>query len=530
MRNRNHLVQIAILLLSLASGRLTFAEAAQDPSFGQHIQSAKDLLDQSKFDEAFAEVKAASAVAPSRYEAPAYAAILLLKTGHIDEARSALADARKLASSDSQPKLDVIGRAIDEAAPAKQSTEVPSDDPVKFRKYNILMAIADDADRAALGSPRESLLEEFIQRSAEYLQAYPDDQRVWILRALTAVELDQVEAGYEAAHAIEKFGLVNSQDPKIARLVANLDRKGWFGESPATAAKRIASEKAAIAARIANERWLRQTSWESSESADKASGKVYAYYNTSRQIVLDIDGAGNVHFTYLYRVDYATNTLYDNGDVANADPGKVATYQLKGVGKLSAIVAGRNMVMITFDGLEQFGGAGQHIGLIPGSNPKVDGKDVMYIEVNDSGKLQWWAGSFPVAYDAKHPNDYSQPLLSLKSGHIDPKIEALNEFWKSIEGKAFQCDSDKQYISYFTMRFDSRTQATLIDSEDLLRTGHLNESNIPHEIIAVDPIKREITLKWDNPDGKETIRFVPDYTGLNYVVGDHLGMLYHLVR
>jgi formylglycine-generating enzyme required for sulfatase activity len=229
-----------IILFSLIMRPAWAADLPQPNGFDDHLKAAEVLFQQDKLAGAFAEIQAAGKADPSRYEAPALAALLLLKGGHPAEARTALDDARKLAPADKQGKLDAIAKLIDSAAPNTRAAtgsavaqpaapdSTPTISSAQRRQFNVLMLVMDDADKASSIPDRQQLLGEFMDKSAGYVQDFPDDKRVWLLRALTCVELNRVDDGIMAARAIERLGLVDSEDPKVERLVANLDRKGWF--------------------------------------------------------------------------------------------------------------------------------------------------------------------------------------------------------------------------------------------------------------------------------------------------------------
>lgn len=202
-------------------------QAGSSPTFEDHIKQSNVFFKQAKLTEALAALQAAGQVSPTRYEAPALAALVWHAAGKPDEARQALADARKLAPTEKPAGLDKIER---ELATPVASTSVDSKPTTaeQRRRCNVLMLVMEDAEKAGDLSSRQRLLREFLDQSATYVKDFPDDGKVWILRAQTCVELERADDGILAARALEGLGLANSTDPKIARIVANLDRKGWF--------------------------------------------------------------------------------------------------------------------------------------------------------------------------------------------------------------------------------------------------------------------------------------------------------------
>ena len=218
----------------------------QSPSFEDHIRRSGVLFNEGKLTEALAALQAAGRLAPARYEAPALAALVWHAAGQADEARQALADARKLAPAEKQAGLNRIESELTASAPAQPAAPLKTTVVVPVatqavatppsanaptaeqrRHYNVLILVMEDAEKAADLSSRQRIMGEFLEQSAIYLKNFPDDGRVWTLRALACIELDRADDGILAARALERLGLANSAEPKITRLVANLDRKGW---------------------------------------------------------------------------------------------------------------------------------------------------------------------------------------------------------------------------------------------------------------------------------------------------------------
>ena len=53
---------------------------------------------------------------------------------------------------------------------------------------------------------------------------------VWVLRAIAAMEVDYPGEGWLAGRRLKELGAEESDDAKIRRVIAQLDRKGWLGK------------------------------------------------------------------------------------------------------------------------------------------------------------------------------------------------------------------------------------------------------------------------------------------------------------
>ena len=204
----------------------------QVASFDDRFQSAQTYFQQGRLPEALTESRAAAMIDSNRFEAPALAALVLIKQGRATEARTELDAARRLAPPDKQEKLNAIGRLLETGVPSVATES-------QRRQSNVLALIMEDADKAAQISDRQQFMREFMDKSVTYLKDSPDDGRIWILRALASLELDREDDGILAAREIKRLHLTESDDPKIARVVANLDRKGWGLSSAQTYADMI---------------------------------------------------------------------------------------------------------------------------------------------------------------------------------------------------------------------------------------------------------------------------------------------------
>ena len=217
------------------------------PAFASELSKAASSYRMGQLTDALTAAQNAGRLDPTRYEAPALAAVIFQAAGRLDEARLSIANALKLAPPDRMAKLQDLERSINgptagtktepspEATPSANSADPISAD--QRRRFNVLMLVIEDADKATDVATRHKFLGEFLDKSAAFVVAFPDESRVWVLRALSSLELERADDGIVAARAIERLGLTNSDDAKIGRLVASLDRKGWMGAK--TAAERL---------------------------------------------------------------------------------------------------------------------------------------------------------------------------------------------------------------------------------------------------------------------------------------------------
>ena len=187
------------------------------------------LFKAGKLGESLAEVQAAAKLDPKRYEAPATAALILHAAGKPAEARGALDAALKLAPADKQESLQDIAKLL-ASAPATGASPTNSTITAARRQYETLVLIIEEADKATLDAERKKLLREFMAKSAEFLQSDPLQTNLWVLRAVAAMELEAQRSGWLAGRHLKTLGLAESDNPRIAKIMAMLERKGWSGE------------------------------------------------------------------------------------------------------------------------------------------------------------------------------------------------------------------------------------------------------------------------------------------------------------
>jgi hypothetical protein len=126
------------------------------------------------------------------------------------------------AEDDSRPLQHTTLSSVLLASDSSQLTEA------NRRAFDVLALILEDADYATSAGKRDAYLQEFLNRSQDFVRGQPDSLQIWILRAVAALELNQPIAGREAAQRLIELKADNLDDRKIRRVLAMLDRKGWL--------------------------------------------------------------------------------------------------------------------------------------------------------------------------------------------------------------------------------------------------------------------------------------------------------------
>ena len=228
---KHSLISIALVIAFFSADFKARGDEKRD-KFDAQFRQAQALFKEDKLREAYAAVQAAARLDPSRYEASGLAALVLLKDGKVTASREALAEARKLSPPDATKKLDDIANLIETAGKvaAQNAGQIGQDKADGSRKnYEYLRLIVEDADKATSPEQRKKLLREFMAKSAEFIVDNPTQTNVWILRAAAAMELDYLGSGWLAGRRLKQLGGETSADPKMAKVMAMLERKGWLG-------------------------------------------------------------------------------------------------------------------------------------------------------------------------------------------------------------------------------------------------------------------------------------------------------------
>lgn len=220
----------------MGSRAASAADSDQPGGYKGHLEAARTFLQQGDLDGAFVEVQAAGKADPTRYEAPALAAVVLVKNGRLADARSALWVARRLAPLDKQARLDALERLVDAAqtlgeASSRAPSEVRKLTGTEQIQSDELMIIIDGADKATTVPDRKGYLLEFLEQSQGFATDRPDSLKIWTLRAAAGLELNRTKDGWEAGQQMLKLKTDAMNDPKIRHILASLDKRGWLNPS-----------------------------------------------------------------------------------------------------------------------------------------------------------------------------------------------------------------------------------------------------------------------------------------------------------
>ena len=226
---------LAFLLLGL--GAIGSVRAA-DEAYTTLVGNANQLLKAGKLADARQLATSAILISPDRFEAYFIAGVVAHQQGADTDAQPLIKKALALAPDDKKPKiqrfLDTLGSATvaPTAAAVPAATPVPSGPPsldaTAQRKLDILTIIIQDADSSDSPDKRKELLGEFLNKSAPFLKEHPEQANIWVLRAVAAVELERERSAKRAGQKLQELGYGNSQDEKIRKVMAMLDRKGWL--------------------------------------------------------------------------------------------------------------------------------------------------------------------------------------------------------------------------------------------------------------------------------------------------------------
>lgn len=200
-------------------------------SYEQVIERSRYLLERGELAEAYVTASAAMTVDDSRWEAYGLAALALGAQGNNAEAVRSIDQALARAPAPRKASLHSMRRrfsaeAATDAQALRTSTKLSSEGR---RRFNELMQIANRADKAALQRDRIKLLRDFMSKSAEFIIDYPNQANVWMVRAVAAIELDYPGSGWLAGRRLKQLGLMESNDERNKRVLAELSRKGWLG-------------------------------------------------------------------------------------------------------------------------------------------------------------------------------------------------------------------------------------------------------------------------------------------------------------
>jgi hypothetical protein len=221
---------LAFLMLGLSA---IGSVRAADDDYPALLAKANGLLKDGKLDDAFKAANAAIALDDKRFEAYFLAGVVARQQGRDNLAKTFLATALDLAPEGKKAKIQQfmavsVVTAVPTTAPPATTPPAPPLAPEAQRKLDILMVIIQDADSADSPDKRKELLGEFLEKSAPFLKEHPGQANIWVLRAVAAVELERERSAKRAGQKLQELGYGNSQDEKIRKVMAMLDRKGWL--------------------------------------------------------------------------------------------------------------------------------------------------------------------------------------------------------------------------------------------------------------------------------------------------------------
>ena len=134
------------------------------------------------------------------------------------------------------------GQAVPDSGQPVQSAANPN--PMQLTgmdklEYNTLLELARQAQQQADPEQQKASLGQFMGRSTAFLQKHPDQMLLWQLRAASAISLNDAMAGYEAGQRLIAVGAVDSNDPALQRLLAQLNGRGWLDQQKAENANKF---------------------------------------------------------------------------------------------------------------------------------------------------------------------------------------------------------------------------------------------------------------------------------------------------
>jgi heme-degrading monooxygenase HmoA len=104
--------------------------------------------------------------------------------------------------------------------------------------YNALIELARQAQQNTDLDQQKASLERFMDQSGPFLQKHPNQMLLWQLRAASALSLDDMYAGSDAAQKLLAAGAADSNNPNLEHLISQLKLKGWLDQEKMAEAKR----------------------------------------------------------------------------------------------------------------------------------------------------------------------------------------------------------------------------------------------------------------------------------------------------
>ncbi|MBL9079064.1 MAG: sel1 repeat family protein [Planctomycetes bacterium] len=190
-------------------------------SYDATIKQGQALLAREMLHEAFLVASAAISMDNERWEGYALASLALAARGEKADAIAYVDKALERAPKDKAATLREV-RAKLASPESVRSQQADSD---ARRKRDALTIIVDEADNAKSPESRIQLLREFITKSTGFT-----DADILITRAAVAIELDYPKLAWCIAQQLVLSGAHRSEDPKVRRVFAHLERRGWIEE------------------------------------------------------------------------------------------------------------------------------------------------------------------------------------------------------------------------------------------------------------------------------------------------------------
>lgn len=211
------------------------AEPGTPRTFNQQIVEANRLFEAGKLSEALSAIKAASQLETNRFEAPFLAAVVFVEMGNAEAALAALDAALVRAPDAKKPDITALQAEVEKLTASAKRSSAPAPDapqsPETRRKLDALMLIVDEADKAQTDKERKRLLSEFLEKSGVFVANQTNDSSIWLLRSVAALELNKPKEGWAAGRELKRLGGETNENPKVRKVIAALERKGWWVDS-----------------------------------------------------------------------------------------------------------------------------------------------------------------------------------------------------------------------------------------------------------------------------------------------------------
>jgi TPR repeat protein len=216
-------------LLCCAGGCAQGAAAGTVADYDQLVVSASSLLKQGKLEDAKQTAEQAIRQDAKRYEGYVLAAKIASLQGKTGEAGDFARKALQLAPDDRKDQVQQLAAMLAPAGSGPKEEPSSSLCAQDQRRLDALMLILEDVEKAGTAEDRVRALREYLNKSADFAAAHPEQTNIWVMRAFAAVELDYPGAGWLAGRKLRELGLENSDDAKTRKRFAELERKGWLG-------------------------------------------------------------------------------------------------------------------------------------------------------------------------------------------------------------------------------------------------------------------------------------------------------------